>query len=95
MFDLFLISLFIQNIVIHDTQIHHVENNKQYNAKILYIVQYSYKNMIKLDVGIMFIRKLGTLLETSVYVDTTILFFESKILQSFITQYTSVFNKDL
>lgn len=32
MFDLFLISLFIQNIVLKITKIHHVENNKQYTT---------------------------------------------------------------
>jgi len=33
---------------------------------LYYVVQYSYKNVIKFDVGIMFIRKLGTSLETNV-----------------------------
>jgi len=32
MFDLFLISLFVQNIVLQIIKIQHVENNKQYTT---------------------------------------------------------------
>jgi len=39
--------------------------------------------VIEFDLGIMFIQKRGALLETNVYVDITILFFESTELYNY------------